>query len=684
MRYTYALPFLIGLSLLLAMLPVSCNRCWGSVHLSASVPGAVKPGQRIDFHGWIEGGCECGGACSVGVSCANGERTYTDSGATSKRGYCIVKDVPGGEFYVCASGSCQGPQCGPGDIPGSTGPLSECSNRAYIVSVPSFSVSASPTTLPKKGNLNVQVTGLTDDGKGTITVTAELGGKSYTLSPSGGTMEYDLRNVPAGPLTLTVTATKSYAGVTDSKGKSISLTLLGSKPSITVNIPEEIRRGDKVTTSVDEPDGDDVTAKLTIAGRTVELGKGSNEITIDLPKGSYALNIEASDVDGTESKSYTIKVLGSPPSISMNVPSELKRGEAFTLVVSEGDGDEVSGTLTLGGRSFELRKGENTIVVPADLKAGDYSVHAVVKDSDGQSEALASFKLLNQEPMVSLSVDRTELNVGDVLGIRVEASDDAPGLMVKTQVGDVVFEGTGTFEYTPKSPGNLGIRSIAVDMDGATSEAELSVNVKPSSPSGGSSSSSSSSSGGSSPSGGSSSPSSPGNVSTNRTTTKTNVSTSGTTSKSTGTPSKPTSVSVVIEVEPPEPYVGDEVTVRVITRASGLLQIIEPEGKVSLDTGKLQIRFRVDKPGTWLAKFIYKEGSDVKVVSKGFSVRVVEEVKSAEPPEAEPLVGGSESIRSFEASCIMVRSQEVSNFPWVYLVPLLIALLLIARRRVSG
>ncbi|MCS7102369.1 MAG: hypothetical protein NZ992_00620 [Candidatus Korarchaeum sp.] len=706
MRCPYVLVvFLIPCLLLLTLQLALCNECYvRDIDLSASVPAAVKPGDRINFYAHVSGGCECGGECEVYLSCYNGDRTYTSDNKWNKRGYCTVRDVPGGEFYVSATGECRGPSCGPGDQPGSASRGPVRSSVAYIVSVPSsFSLSANPTTLPKQGSVNVRVTGLSsiDDGKGTLSVVANFGGRSYTLRrTSQGTFEetinYDLRNTPAGQQSIGVTVAKSYSGVSNSESKSVTVTLQGSRPSIDANIPSQVRRGDSVSVTISEPDGDDVKARLRVADRTFDLSKGNNKVSLDVPKGDYTLAVEASDVDGSDSKSYSIKILGSPPSLRINVANELRRGDSFTVVVVEEDGDDVSGSLTFGGRSFRLDKGENDIAVPVDLRAGSYTIHATVMDPDGESKAEASFELINQEPKLSLNVDKSDVLVGETVRILVEASDDAPGLTVRTQVGEVTFDGTGAFEYTPGSAGNVEVRSVATDMDGISVEATLRISVKEiSSEDSGGSGSSSRDLGGSgtsnSTSGGSEEPRGSGGSGSSSGGSGSYIDSLEDSGGSTAMTSSMTTVPV-IEVVPLKPYVGDEVTVRVITRFKGLLQVIDPQKSVIVDTAMLQARLKVDKPGLWLAKFTYKEGDKVKVVTKSFIVSPLTEAEqnSQEGEKASLSQTETESferIESFEPNCLVIVGSESGSLsipPWVYLAVTFLALILIFRRRVVG
>lgn len=676
------------------------NRCSGSINLQASVPAAVKPGQHIEVSASLNGGCECGATYSGPSISADNGACQTSRSGTYASGYCSANNVPGGIFRICASGSIQGPPCYQGDIPGSTGPLSKCSSGAYIVSVPDFSASANPTALPKQGSVTITANGLSaiDDSYGSLSVIANFNGNSYTLAKTGAgsfssTINYDMRNKPAGTMQITVTATKTYSGVSDSKSKSISVTLQGSPPSISVDAPNEVKRGDTITVTIEEEDGDSVTATLNIGDKSYSLNKGSNSVTIDLPKGEYTASVQASDVDGEASKSFSIKVRGSPPSVTIDAPNEMKRGDSFTVTVEEEDGDSVTGSVAIGDKTFSIGKGSNSITIPADLRAGSYTILATARDVDGESEAKASFTLVNEEPEVSVSVDKTEAKVGETITVTVEASDDSPGLNVRTIIGDKEFSGTGSFEYTPSKEGTLTIKVVATDMDGVTVTKEVSVEVTPggggSSGGGGSgggssggSSSGGGSSGGSGGSGGSSGSSGGSGSSSNSSSSgtsafsavSTNMSASGT------KPSASNTSEVKIEVHPPEPYVGDEVTVKVFSPYKGMLVLINPEKREVANTGLTVLKYVVDKEGVWVAKYYYKDG---KPREFSFTVKARPPVETVEKTAniTNTMNGSSSELEVLELPCEVAARNEFS-IPW-YLLPITMLFAALAIRRLK-
>jgi len=404
-------------------------------------------------------------------------------------------------------------------------------------------------------------------------------------------------------------------------------------------------------------------------------------------------------VDGSFSKSFSIRVRGSPPSVTIDAPNQMKRGEGFTVTVTEEDGDSVTGTLTIGDKTFSIGKGSNSIRIPADLRAGDYTILAIARDEDGGSEAKASFTLVNEEPKVSVSVDKTEAKVGETITVTVEASDDSPGLNVRTTIGDKEFSGTGSFEYTPSKEGTLTIKVVATDMDGVTVTKEVSVEVTPggsSSGGGGGSSGGSSSggssggsggSGGSSSGSGNSSSSSGGSSSSSNNSSSGNSSgvsansiNSGTSMSASGTKLSASSTNGVrLEVHPEEPYVGDEVTVKVFSPYRGMLVLINPEEREVANTGLTTLKYVVDGEGIWIAKYYYNDGK-LREVSLSFTVKARPPVEAtAANNTTNNKLDSSSELEALKLPCEVAARNEFS-IPWYLLaITMLFAALAIRR-----
>jgi len=268
--------------------------------------------------------------------------------------------------------------------------------------------------------------------------------------------------------------------------------------------------------------------------------------------------------------------------------------------------------------------------------------------------------------------------------VTVEASDDSPGLNVRTIIGDKEFSGTGSFEYTPSKEGTLTIKAVATDMDGVTVTKEVSVEVTPGGgggSSGGGSSGSSGSGNSSSSSSNSSSSGSSSGVSANSTK-GTNTGAPGTKPSASSTKLSATSTNGVrLEVHPPEPYVGDEVTVKVFSPYKGMLVLINPEKREVANTGLTTLKYVVGEEGIWIAKYYYNDGK-LRGVSLSFTVKARPPVeKTANITNTMNKLGSSSDLDALELPCEVAARNEFS-IPW-YLLPITMLFAALAIRRLK-
>jgi hypothetical protein len=160
-------------------------------------------------------------------------------------------------------------------------------------------------------------------------------------------------------------------------------------------------------------------------------------------------------------------------------------------------------------------------------------------------------------------------------------------------------------------------------------------------------------------------------------------STKGTNMSASGTkPSASNTSEVKIEVHPPEPYVGDEVTVKVFSPYKGMLVLINPEKREVANTGLTILKYVVDKEGVWVAKYYYKDGKPREV---SFTVKArppVETVeKTANITNTMNKLGSSSELEVLELPCEVAARNEFS-IPW-YLLPITMLFAALAIRRLK-
>ena len=329
--------------------------------------------------------------------------------------------------------------------------------------------------------------------------------KTISMSTKSGSVRIYVHTRAGGRASLTIRVACRVGGATDTDSKDMGSSYIvyipnSWSPSID---PRTISKRDEVTLEVDGLDDIDdgvgelsVTAKLgssTYRLRRVSIGVyklRTNVNFVNSPSGTreiaFTVTKSYSGVTAVSRKDSTLRVLGNPPSVSFTPPSQVHRGEVLRVVVSEDDGDSLTGTLSAFGRDYTLERGENRIEVPRDINAGQYVVRATVEDVDGSNSNSWTLEVVNIPPHVEISLDRSVAVPGDTVSVRVTAGDDSPGADVKLIVTGKgireefeMDEGGGTlrFKIPEGYSGKLTFTANVIDRDGASSSSAKSITV---------------------------------------------------------------------------------------------------------------------------------------------------------------------------------------------------------------
>ncbi len=334
--------------------------------------------------------------------------------------------------------------------------------------------------------------------------------KTISMSTRSGSVRIYVHTKAGERASLIIKVTCRVNGVTDTDSKDMGNSYIvyippSWSPSIT---PREISKRDEIALKVDRlNDVDDgvgelfVTAKLgssTYRLRRVSRGLYRSEVGVnfvDSPSGTreitFTVTKSYSGVTAVSRKDSTVRVLGEPPSVNFTPPTQVYRGDVLRVVVSENDGDSLTGALTAFGREYTLERGENLIEVPRDIEAGQHQMEATVEDVDGSSSGSWTLEILNVPPQVEISLDRDMAIPGDTVNVQVSVEDDSPGTNVRLIVTGEglrnefeMGENGGSLEFRiPEGfSGELTFTANAVDRDGesSTSTESITVGVPPS------------------------------------------------------------------------------------------------------------------------------------------------------------------------------------------------------------
>ncbi len=351
------------------------------------------------------------------------------------------------------------------------------------------------TSDPRETQLNVEATGNNID----------ILSKTISMSTGSGSVRIYVHTDAGERASLTIRVSCRVNGISDSDSKDMgSSYIVYIPPSWSPSVsPREIGKRGEITLEADGLDDVDdgvgtlsVTAKVgssTYRLRRVSRGLYRTEVSVnfvDSPSGTRRITFTVTKsyggVTATSRKDATMRVLGDPPTVTLTSPSQIHRGDAITVVVSENDGDSLTGVLSAFGREYELKRGENSIEVPRDVDAGQHPVRATVEDVDGNNSGSWTLEILNVPPHVDISVDKDLAVPGDVVSAHVTVEDDSTGVSVELVVtGNGIedrFElnesgGVVEFRVPDGFSGELTFTANAIDRDGASSSSAESVIV---------------------------------------------------------------------------------------------------------------------------------------------------------------------------------------------------------------
>lgn len=330
--------------------------------------------------------------------------------------------------------------------------------RSYIVAIPSYSVSIEPTTIGKVGTIEVIVAGLDeiDDSYGSLEVEAYVNGRSYSLDHQGRgifarMVDVDFRDQAGGSKDVKVQVYKYYAGVSALDWERKYVTTLGSKPSISGELPSTLHRGDSFTITVNEPDGDTLKATLHAFGKDYSLARGPNEITVprNIDSGFLHLHVDAADVDGAESKSWDVEIANIPPHVSLSLDkNHVASGDPVQVTVTAWDdssGLELKLIVEEIGYSELLEPNTTTsVTIPEDYH-GSLTFLSKATDRDLASASDTATARAGFPPSISgeipSSLHRDDTFVITVGGDEVSGSIEAFG-------GTIDVRGPGDYEVT--------------------------------------------------------------------------------------------------------------------------------------------------------------------------------------------------------------------------------------------
>ncbi len=321
---------------------------------------------------------------------------------------------------------------------------------------------------------------------------------AYPCTNKRGEVICDWRNTWSNPSkdferSITVAGTEKYENtalvllqtaplIASFKGDNVTYVEKNTTPPTLASISNiEISRGATKTIPVSATDPEKITLTLVTAPSWVSLndkGNGSGVITINVPttldKYSYTVTVKASDNDGSVTRTFTVTISDTAPSISDISDVTLKASQTKTVSITATDAESDPITLTLQvapsfAKITHNGNGKATITLnpdSADIGTHTVTVQAVANgksDTESFTVTVTRNTVPSDTPPVISPISNISLTDSQTLSFSVTATDkegDTITLSLSSSLGFVTLTGN-TISINPTSS-DVGIYTVTV------------------------------------------------------------------------------------------------------------------------------------------------------------------------------------------------------------------------------
>lgn len=283
-----------------------------------------------------------------------------------------------------------------------------------------------------------------------------------------------------GQFDVTLTVTDADGGQAT---EQVTVTVLNQPPIGIAQGPlvGDVNQALTFTAHGSDSDGDAISFAWDFAGSKFSADGTGDTFTVTPTKwGSYVLTLTTTDEAGAATaKTYTVKIASEAPTATLEATAtSVNIGEEITFT---GSGSDTDGNIT--GHFFDLGDGTtrfgNTATHSYNMP-GTYTVrYTATDDSQRSGAATAIVEVLNPAPVInSVGASQTEINVGDLILFRVDATDvGGDSLSYTWDFGDGVVVNGRTPTHVYRLPGLFNAEVTVEDSFGKSATGTIEIEV---------------------------------------------------------------------------------------------------------------------------------------------------------------------------------------------------------------
>jgi PKD repeat protein len=292
-------------------------------------------------------------------------------------------------------------------------------------------------------------------------VTAPLG---MTIDVTG-LIQWSPTNI--GNFDVTVQATNP--GGTDSQ--SFTITVAPVPPVITSAAVTDVNAGelysyDVEATGIPQPTYSLITSPATM---TIDTNTGLIQWT-STNIGNFDVTVQATNIGGTDSQSFTIIVAAVPPVITSAAITDVNAGELYSYDVEATGIPQPTYSLITSPAAMTIDANIGLIQwTPADI--GEVNVTVLATNAGGTDSQSFTITVAAMPPIIT-SAAVTDVNAGDLYSYDVEATGIPQPIysLITSPVAMTIDANTGLIQWTPTDIGEVNVTVLATNTGGTDSQ----------------------------------------------------------------------------------------------------------------------------------------------------------------------------------------------------------------------